>query len=638
MPSMLDALLESQAALTGQFAGLAQQTQQLSQQQVKDSEEFGRLQEQQKAQELQDAQRANEVGQILATSLGANPNAPNFRLTQLGQEKTQASQEAQQLTSRYQELQSTSFLDNPILYIFNQFEADSVAQQANAANLRADNATMEMASINDQVQAGIKTAQAVTKNLSAERMANELKVSAMANTLAVDKLKLEGIKANSDAFKAVAEGNRSLMSAIEHQESIIQRRQEMAQAEAHFQFNKEMAIKHYNLEVDKFNEVKAQHDISNDFTEQRLGLAQASQDHKFEEDANNRILQLEKAAREAEKAGNKVKAQELRSQLGGIKKQLEIDKAIAERDAGQKLVSSYKQAAEVLGIAGQLAIPDDPKLLEKHLQAGLKSKEADGHLWRLLNNNVTSAIEQQKAQPQNKPIYTFGFRPVDAVQTLEIAKSNLSPERAKFASDVRKNVDVAAQAAMKDDKNIPIEKLKYIANSAVSNRYAAEFSNPEKSEFAKLPKLSEIGVGEAFSTKVRNHPIFQKYFVPAIAEHNIDSSFENVSGFIKKALEDKVVNFNQAVEFGTQLYKESIAYNNAKWGYVSMGIAPQRSYPVLGISDRELNLTDPTDFRTALITQTLATNKLLSFGLFPNLAKDAIKKQVLKYNPEEATK
>jgi hypothetical protein len=641
MASLIDALMEAQAGMNQQFGQYAQQTQEATKVISDSASSSAQVKTEVEAQKLKDDNAAINVGKVLAKALGADPNAANYRMEKLSATKAQATDEALAATEEYEQLSQVGFLDNPIEWLLAQFQKDSVAEKANAATQTSLLATQEINDINQQIQQGVMTSKIVSETVNEDITAKKLELASAANKQAAEELKLKGINANVDALKAVMSGNQALISAAAHQDSVILQHQSMAQAERHFQANQSMAEKRYKLDVEQFNAAQAQREIANDFKQQSMDFAQTKWDAKQEADANKLILDLEDRAAKADKAGNKAEAKKIRDELTTTKKQLELDKALAVQEGKKDLVARYKQVVASIGAENLIAIPDNIYDAEKVIMEGSKlaknPQDAYGVAWKAVRDSMASVVQQAKVAPDKHPVVAFGFTPLEAVTNMQVLNPKLEPAQARTAKAVQDKIQQEIQAIKKDDANISNKELKAEVDYRVAKHFTEAMMNPESSDLTKLPKPAELA---NFATAKKGGKFFSKYLAPKIAEGNLDTSFEEISSLAEKALTSKDVNMNELAKELSGLYSEAITYNNAKQGYSRFGIPMMNSYMIRGIGERELDMTNPTDVKTALIYQITRSGPIGSVlhGIAPSATDWFASKLVESRNPEDATR
>jgi hypothetical protein len=213
----------------------------------------------------------------------------------------------------------------------------------------------------------------------------------------------------------------------------------------------------------------------------------------------------------------------------------------------------------------------------------------------------------------------------------------LEPSQARTAKAIQDRIDYEMQAIKKEDANISMKELKVEADSRVVKHFTEAMMNPESSDLTKLPKPAELA---NFATAKKGGKFFSKYLAPKIAEGNLDTSFEEISSLAEKALTSKDVNMNELAKELSGLYSEAITYNNAKQGYSRFGIPMMNSYMIRGIGERELDMTNPTDVKTALIYQITRSGPIGSalHGIAPGATDWFASKLVESRNPEDATR
>jgi len=632
--------MEAQMNINREFGSIYQQTTEATKA-ITDSADKGiSLKQSIEKQKLLDENQAINVGKVLAAALGADPKASNYRMEQLAKTRTQASNEALAATAEYEQLASTSFLDNPLEWLVNQFQKDAVAEKANAASNRAEMATQEMRGINYDIQQGVLTNKIVSETVNEDLTAKKLELQAISNKQAADQLKLDAIGKNSDALKAVMTGNNAMMSAAQHQESAILQQQQMAQAERHFQVNVAMAKERFNLDKEQFEEVKKQHDISNDFKQQSMEFTQTKWDAKQEDHANKLILDLEDRMSRAEKAGRKEEAAKLKSELVTAKQQFALDKAVAIQQGKQDTVNRYKQVVASISANSIINIPDNIYDAEKVINEGIKlaknPQDAYGLAWKAVRDSMASVVLQTKADPSKHPVVPFGFVPTDAINALQVLQPKLTPQQERTAIAVANQIKKEEQALKQADPNISAKELRAKVDYNVAQYFADTMKDPESSDLTKLPKPVQL----AEFASAKKSRFFNEYIKPKIEVGDTDTSFEEISKLATKALLDKKMNINELAKDLSQLYSEGLAYNNAVQGYSRFGIPMLNKYMIRGVGERELDMTDPTDVKTALIFQSLQSS--IGGGILKGAAPAAFNwlagKVVDNANPEDATR
>lgn len=641
MASLIDALMEAQTGLNNEFANIYKQTTDATASLTSNAEKSAGLKQEIDAQNLKDENNAIQVGKVLARALGADPNASNFRLEKLATTKAQATEEAMAATQEYERLSQTSFLDNPLEWLLNQFQKDSVAEKANAATMTSALATQEMQDINQQIQQGVLTNKIVAETVNEDLTAKKLELSALVSKEAADKLRIDALAKNTDALKAVMAGNNAMMSAAQHQDSVILQQQHMAQAERHFQANQAMAQQRFSLDVAQFEEAKQQREISNDFKQQSMDFAQSKWDAKQEADANKLVLDLEDRLTKAEKSGNKDEAKSLRTQIADAKKQFEFDKALAIRDGKIDAVKRYKDVVAALGAENLIVIPDNIYDAEKVITEGAKlaknPQDAYGQAWKAVRDSMASVMAQQKVDSSKHPVVAFGFTPLEAVTNMQVLNPKLEPAQARTAKAVQDQIQKEIQQIKKDDPSISQKELKAEVDYRVANHFATNMKDPESSDLTRLPKPAEIA---NFGVAKKGGKFYSKYIAPKIETGDTDVSFDEISSLATKALLDKSVNMNELASELSSMYSEAITYNNAKQGYSRFGIPMMNRYMVYGIGERELDLTNPTDVKTALIFKSMQSTiggkfvKGIAPGAFNWLANTVVESA----NPEDLTR
>lgn len=633
--------MEAQARINQDFQSIYSQTSEVTKSITDTADKGIAIKQDIERQKMLDDEAAINVGKELAKALGADPNAANYRMKALAEQKAAATDEAIKLTGEYEKLSAVSFLDNPIEWFLNQFQKDAVAEQANAATNKSLLATQELMDINNEIQQGVLTSKIVSETVNQDLTAKKLELSAIANKQAADQLKLDALSKNSDALKAVMTGNNAIMSAAQHQDSVILQQQHMAQAERHFQVSTAMAKDRFNLELEQFEEMKKQREISNDFKQQSMDFAMSKWDAKQEADANKLVLDLEDRMNKAEKAGKKDEAKALRDQLTQAKKEFEMNKAIAIQQGKQDFVARYKQVVSAIGADNMIVIPDNIYDAEKVINDGKKladnPKDAYGRAWKAVRDSMASVIAQTKVDSSKHPVIALGFTPSEAIGNLQLLNTKLDPAQERTANAVASRIQYEIKQLKTDNPNISDKELRAEVDYRVANHFAEAMKNPESSDLTKLPKPAELA---NFSVAKKGGKFFTKYIAPKIEEGNTDTSFDEIGALAAKALSNKEVNFNELASELSQMYSEAVAYNNAKQGYSRFGIPMMNKYLIYGAGERVLDLTNPTDIKTALIFKSMQSNPFekLYRAAAPAVFDWMMERNVNKFNPEDVNR
>ena len=99
-----------------------------------------------------DELRQQQIIDAFSTNIGANANNPDtYIMGKLGATKREYAIRAVEGRKQVSAIDATSFFDNPITWLPNQFKADAMEQQANSDAAVADEASKQMQQINQEL-------------------------------------------------------------------------------------------------------------------------------------------------------------------------------------------------------------------------------------------------------------------------------------------------------------------------------------------------------------------------------------------------------------------------------------------------------------------------------------------------------
>lgn len=126
-------------------------------------------------------QRQNKI-QGMASGWGVQSDSSGDILYKLGQQWQKEQAVRDEAFAAYEEKRSTSFLQNPIQYLVNQYTVQDDIERFNNATVKGDMMAQRMAQVNAAVQEGAKTAAAVSTKVTAATIAGDARIAASEST------------------------------------------------------------------------------------------------------------------------------------------------------------------------------------------------------------------------------------------------------------------------------------------------------------------------------------------------------------------------------------------------------------------------------------------------------------------------
>jgi len=516
--------------------------------------------------ELKDQQSAELMGQSIGHALGVDKGSASNRLTKLAAIKTQASDAAMGLLDQANQMESTDFFTNPIGYIVNNFAADELKDKAGLNLKKAEIATSEMQSINQQIQNGMETARVLNKTVDDKTIADKVELAGIAAKQASAKMQLDLLGKQADMIKAIQSGDTTMLNAFQHQQSMAMQAQELAMRKEDMKFRREDKA----FEKEKFTYQKEHDTLIQHNWELQYDLAKGKEDRLS---AHTALLDSI-AEGKYEGKGNEV--------------------------AG--IADSYRLAVKAYNSSIQLP-PDNRALIRMLSNMDKFPKDSDEFkLYQILTTSVLNGSSE----------YTpYGITPAGSDTAIEIMRPNLSKGESQFRSQV---TDVAKGKAAYDPKDNDGEKRAKF-NQTARNVWQQKLTDPDSSDVTRLPQLPVMATWQDLS----NTKLWNLGLKPRLDDGDTDINGKKLVSILAKLLKDKKLSQSDAIAEGIAFIQRSIANNNQQYGYSRQGYAPMQAYPIVlnaANGSRMFNLADPADLTAALVLEGLRSNLITGAAIF----------------------
>lgn len=142
--------------------------------------------------------------------------------------------QSSQLHKQYNELSKTSFLDNPIEWLFNQFQKDSIAEQANSLDEAAQQSSDALRDIAIQKDTAIKVAKAQASVLTDTAVLAATKRDRAAADAIIAETDAKLMSQNINDIDHLRRGAYDQISLAKSNEQMAMERARFAQQQAHF--------------------------------------------------------------------------------------------------------------------------------------------------------------------------------------------------------------------------------------------------------------------------------------------------------------------------------------------------------------------------------------------------------------------
>jgi len=584
--------------------------------------------------ELKDQQSAELMGQSIGHALGVDKGSASNRLTKLAAIKTQASDAAMGLLDQANQMESTDFFTNPIGYIVNNFAADELKDKAGLNLKKAEIATSEMQSINQQIQNGMETARVLNKTVDDKTIADKVELAGIAAKQVSAKMQLDLLGKQADMIKAIQSGDTTMLSAFQHQQSmamqaqeLVMRREDMQFRRVEFANKKEEQQYQYQRDIvaDQHWEFGAQlagkkegriaeHEAKMEtLASGRFELAKDSFENKMIEEELNSARQKEQDAIKLETQSKTAKTQEerlslakqaqsLREEALNYKKNADATKIKVKEAAVSGVVGPYRKALKAYNSTLQLPENNDAAI---KVLSNLSKMPKDSDEFKLYQIVTTAALNG------SSEYLPYGVTPAGGDTAIEIMRPNLSKGESQFRSQV---TDVAKGKVAYDPKDNEGEKrVKF--NETARNVWQQKLTDPDSSDVTRLPQLPVMATWQDLSkTKLWNLGL-----KPMLDNGDTDINGKKLVSILTELVTSKKLSQSDAIAEGSAFIQRSIANNNQQYGYSRQGYAPMQAYPIVlnaANGSRMFNLADPADLTAALVLEGLRSNLITGAAIF----------------------
>lgn len=172
--------------------------------------------------------------QLAADTYGTDISDPNNRIASLALQGKDEYERAVSILDTISQKQSVGFFDNPLEYIVNQLSLPDDQEAYSLAARKSNMALAEADSINQSTQIQQQTQANLTKTLTAQSVADKVKVASAELEIAALELEVKGLAANTEGAKFKQAASQQ---ALDNQYKVFSAQQ----AEAHLRLSQEAA-------------------------------------------------------------------------------------------------------------------------------------------------------------------------------------------------------------------------------------------------------------------------------------------------------------------------------------------------------------------------------------------------------------
>jgi hypothetical protein len=569
-------------------------------------------------QALKDEQKTSQVVQAFSTQIGANADRPDtYIMGTLGATAREYALKAVEQKKQVAALDSVSFFDNPLSYIPNQLEADSLEREANSNAAVADEASKQMQLINQSITTGAAAQEKINHTVSSAMMADKLKAISAQAAITANTIQDKALSFQAEATKVQMEGNKELMGLISQQHSMMMQDEHLKLAKAQF--------------------------ANSLVTQQR----------------QNELLGIQKQDAQI-RLGRELRAEEK------FKHEQDL---IAQQEAAQELM-----AAELDSTAARLklnfTIPGDtPQAKLDWIKLNEKNPLVKNKINALVD--ISSSVAAQKALGYKDIKPVFGEQPSQALLTINTLGAQAGTDKEQKlrtyldqqwmeASTVRPVVSSTTETISKNTSTS--EKAKSLFGQRIPQAETTQTISTGEGGSTSTTKKMEAVV-DLKKKPEENHAAFNKYigYNAGLMTRNVESGADNLyapprpaevasfgqftqSKFYKEVLTEQVA--NGATDFSAETVTklaidaaakgiipkgdvlpllhtyigEIINFNNIQYNYAGHGFQNQASYNIYSQlptgAQQAFDLADPAQLSNFIQLQSYMANR----GLIDKLA------------------
>ena len=555
----------------------------------------------------------------LSTALGGNAAAQNYKETEWATVFQQETDAAIAKSKKVQSLDTTSFFDNPIGFISNQFQIEELNSEIKQHESTAKIAGDSLSKLHALESSGASSAIATSATLTAAGAAAQLRAKAADDQMLGLKTEIDTAARNINLLDAMAQGKtRELDIArkgfevqVSEQDRAL-RIQESAQRQA--------------INAEQLTHLKYQNSV---FEENQQFKRDAEERNriKFDLDTKKKDLdiiakQLEIDKKEAikETDPNKKVILEQRVQLNEqkiAKGNIELEGLSKSLSTKQQLIESKLESAQLSNDAKTqaMAVKElEQKALSAEANSAAKGFAALGKL-DLANQITDMAVNNPQewkrfsarvaATPEGKRILQIAitngesgevskaFAGQNAGEALRILNDAQVSDTSNLHKNTQATINVlkdlantslkpASDSSKTGRKQTDIDKLSVaekdqVVSNFIASRAAEWVANSEQAgSVYAAPKLGEF----VNHKEVTNSALWQKVLMPIASLGGGDSSYKNISEKAVDAVRRGVISANDAIAGISTFYKAAIDINNATSGYNLVTLPNQTSYNI----------------------------------------------------------
>ena len=601
------------------------------------------LDEQKAKAELQTQSVISNLGEVL----GADPTKQNYVkaawATAFRDETNKALVKGQELA----QLESTSFLENPLTWLGNQFKADSVEAELGAHKDAAAIAGASLSKLDALQVSGAEAAAKTAVTITEATQAAKLKLGALQATIASAEITQKNAATNIQNIHAMAAGDartidlaKTAYDVHKSEEELVLSRQ--AHTDAHQAHMDERLLRAEALtaarnqnsvfaENQQFKRDKAAADeVKGQIAKNRLEFSTAQLEY------NKQKLEFAKeqepAKREALKAKLEIMQADLEKKhftnqhleedyarkndmldkksegmdLDNIRKQMTIDAKNQEKEAKVHEIATVALGLSSLGYANE-AEQVNKMQANPHEWDAFKAMKFSGMVGKDLQDKLINAA-YTASDPKGTRTANAGVNPADALATYAtLGQATTLPDQAsKYLVWLRSQRDAAltatsvkgiAQAGQLTQEQIhamkPFER-DALVNDRIKQQTDAWSGNAEMGgSYLVAPPLVEFKGNKL----VTDTPLW-KHILSGLAEAGSGKSdYRTISDMAMQAVKAKTISFEDAVKSISTIYSQAILMNNTNTQFDRFATPTQKNYMVdvsnsfIGSSSTWLNPT-----------------------------------------------
>lgn len=571
------------------------------------------------------AQVAQEQQQIitnLSTAIGGNPAAANYKEVEWANTFREETDAAIAKSKQVQQLEATSFFDNPIGWFGDQLKADAVNQEIEQHKSTANIASESLSKLHALETSGAKSAIETNATLTKAGESAALFIQSSQDQLNALKLKSEVASSNINLIDAMSQGNQRALSIAKTQYDVTVTEENRARAREEFSMKRQLFD--YQLQEAKI-------DIANKTEDQQFQRnVEARNEIKFNLDKRKKELDITKAELSTQRAQvvkekdeNKKKILEQTIALNEqklTKNQAELDTMQSNYDAKtQKLLAQAENAklsadakiqkagivmqeqesksqtalalAEGLAATGQLAqaryvretIAPKPEFLDEFIKNNFPTAD-DKRLAALIIKNGETKLGRLGAEATLLGKVYAGDNPYESILNLDnpmFADISNLPKDTQDTINVIRDISNTVQAEkdfFKLDQKDQINKR----NAVINSRVQEWVNNAEikGSAMAAPPLAAMMNVKQVTDTA-----LWQKVLFPIAATGGSKSDYNTIAQKAADAVKQGHITADEAIAGVNTFFDSVIHYNNAHSGFSLLALPYQNSYNVVSKSE-----------------------------------------------------